>query len=493
MARAAAGQVLAIMGSGETSPTMVTVHKALVAGMGGQPAEALLLQTPYAFQENCADISARARQYFSRSVGLTVSVFPDHDEPAAALTAADAGPAGPAGPAASADAAAPARLAPLRTAGWVFSGPGSPTYALARWDASGVSQALRDRVAAGHGLTVMASAAAATIGCATLPVYEIYKAGADPHWLGGLDLLGLLGLPVALIPHYNNTEGGTHDTRYCYLGERRLARMERELPAGAAVLGVDEHTAAVIDLAAGTLAVTGRGTVTVRRAGQSAVLPAGTSLSLADLRRLIRGEARAPGPTGAPGRTPPDASGSDEAPSDRDTGSAAPLPLPELTALARERFGTADRSGDLPGMVTAILDLEAAISDWATDTEEDQGTAQSRAVLRGLITALGQRAAELAAQAARPARLAGLVTRAGPGTAGGHTAGAGHTAGGSCAPPGAFGGVIEPLLTLRAELREQGAWPAADTIRDALTAAGFRLQDTADGTHWTLGPDPDAP
>jgi hypothetical protein len=462
MARPAAGQVLAIMGSGETSPTMVTVHKALVAGMGGQPDEALLLQTPYAFQENCADISARARQYFARSVGLTVSVFPDDDEPAAQ---------GPAGPAA-------ARLAPLRTAGWVFSGPGSPTYALARWDASGVSQALRDRIAAGHGLTVMASAAAATIGCATLPVYEIYKAGADPHWLCGLDLLGLLDLPVALIPHYNNTEGGTHDTRYCYLGERRLARMERELPAGAAVLGVDEHTAAVIDLAAATLAVTGRGTVTVRRAGQSTVLPAGTSLSLADLRGLIRGEARVPAPADAD-RTSPDSSGSDESHVDRATGFAAPLPLPELTALARERFEAADRAGDVPGMVAAILDLEAVIGDWATDTEENQGTAQSRAVLRGLITALGQRTAELAA---RPARLAGLIP-----AAGGPCAPAGP-----CAPSGPLGAVVEPLLTLRAELREQGAWPAADTIRDALTAAGFQLQDTADGTRWTLGPDPDA-
>jgi hypothetical protein len=466
MARAAAGQVLAIMGSGETSPTMVTVHKALVAGMGGQPAGALLLQTPYAFQENCADISARARQYFDRSVGLTVSVFPDDDD---------------------GDAAG---LASLRTAGWVFSGPGSPTYALARWDASGVSQALRDRIAASHGLTVMASAAAATIGCATLPVYEIYKAGADPHWLGGLDLLGLLDLPVALIPHYNNTEGGTHDTRYCYLGERRLAQMERELPSGAAVLGVDEHTAAVIDLASGTLAVTGRGTVTVRRAAQSTVLPAGTQLSLADLRGLIRGEARAPAATG----TPSDASGSDESRADKATGFAAPLPLPELTALARERFETADRAGDVPGMVTAILDLEAAISDWATDTEEDQGTAQSRAVLRGLITALGQRAAELAARAARPARLAGMVTTAGPGAPCGH-ADSGHADGacGSCAPPGPLGAVVEPLLTLRAELREQGAWSAADTIRDALTAAGFQLQDTAGGTRWTLGPDPDAP
>ena len=453
MARAAAGQVLAIMGSGETSPTMVTVHKALIAGMGGQPAGALLLQTPYAFQENCADISTRARQYFDRSVGLTVSVFPDDADDAAGL-------------------------APLRTAGWVFSGPGSPTYALARWDTSGVSQALRDRIAAGHGLTVMASAAAATIGCATLPVYEIYKAGADPHWLGGVGLLGLLDLPVALIPHYNNTEGGTHDTRYCYLGERRLARMERDLPAGAAVLGVDEHTAAVIDLAASTLAVTGRGTVTVRRAGQSTVLPTGTQLSLADLRRLIRGEASAAPAAPAAGPASSGASPDGASPAAGYTQDAAPLPLPELTALARERFDAADRAGDVPAMVTAILDLEAAICDWATDTEEDQGTAQSRAVLRGLITQLGQRAAEAAARAAPPARLAGLVTPARDGN------------GGPCAPPG-LGRVVEPLLTLRAQLRDQGAWPAADTIRDALLAAGFRLQDTPDGTRWTIGPDPD--
>ena len=47
------------------------------------------------------------------------------------------------------------------------------------------------------------------------------------------------GLTVALIPHYDNAEGGRYDTRHCYLGERRLAVMERKLPADAAVLGVD--------------------------------------------------------------------------------------------------------------------------------------------------------------------------------------------------------------------------------------------------------------
>src|SRR5690606_30141052 len=47
-------------------------------------------------------------------------------------------------------------------------------------------------------------------------------------------------LPVAVIPHYDNAEGGTHDTRYCYLGERRLSQLERQLPEEAAVLGIDD-------------------------------------------------------------------------------------------------------------------------------------------------------------------------------------------------------------------------------------------------------------
>ena len=35
------------------------------------------------------------------------------------------------------------------------------------------------------------------------------------------------GHPGGVIPHYDNNEGGTHDTRFCYLGERRLSMMER--------------------------------------------------------------------------------------------------------------------------------------------------------------------------------------------------------------------------------------------------------------------------
>jgi len=54
----ARGRVLAIMGSGETSPTMVTVHKMLAGRLGARP-DAVVLDAPYAFQENAADVSPK--------------------------------------------------------------------------------------------------------------------------------------------------------------------------------------------------------------------------------------------------------------------------------------------------------------------------------------------------------------------------------------------------------------------------------------------------
>ncbi len=174
-----------------------------------------------------------------------------------------------------------------------------------------------------------------------LPVYEVYKVGADPHWLDGLDLLGVLGLDVAVIPHYDNAEGGTHDTRFCYLGERRLAVLERALPPEAAVLGVDEHTALVFDLAEGRADVLGRGGATIRKAGRSTVVPSGSSLTLTDLRVLVQtGAARSPGSV-----VPRGGETIQGARSGGETGAAgaAGASLPESTDDAERRFAAAER------------------------------------------------------------------------------------------------------------------------------------------------------
>jgi cyanophycinase-like exopeptidase len=414
-------RILALIGSGETSPTMVTVHRELIARLDTARPRALLLATPYAFQENAAGVSAKAQGYFARSVGLEVTVV-----------------AGAAGAEPGSDAA----LTAVRAADWVFAGPGSPSYALTHWRSGPVAAALRARISAGDGVTVLASAAAATAGCAALPVYEIYKAGAPPHWLDGLDLLGVLGLRAAVIPHYDNTEGQGYDTRYCYLGERRLALLEQELPADAAVLGVDEHTATIVDLRAGTVRVTGRGGVTVRRNGVSTILPAGTSVTVTELRDLLRGSTTRPPARSATSR--PEAA-------------APPAALPELILAAGRDFDAAAARRDAPAMIEVILGLETVIAEWDADTDEDQGTGQGRAVLHSLITRLGQ-----AAQA-------GLAD-----------------------PRDLLRPVVEPLLALRAALRREGRYAAADAIRDALAAARFQIQDTPDSTRWEH-PLPEAP
>jgi hypothetical protein len=345
------------------------------------------------------------------------------------------------------------QAAAIRAADWVFAGPGSPSYALAHWQAGPVAAGLRDRVLAGDGLTVLASAAAATAGRFAVPVYEIYKAGGAPRWLDGLDLLGPLGLNVALIPHYDNAEGGRYDTRFCYVGERRLAVMERDLPADAAVLGVDEHTAVLADLRTGEIEIRGRGGVTVRRSGDSVVLPAGTRMSVADLRDIVHGIRRSAAAAGGPAGG---AGGAGDGAGDPGTGAGAAarsgeaaLPLPEIMAGAERRFGTAAAQRDADAMVGAILELETAITQWEADMDEDQGTEQARALLRGLIGRLGRAAQD------------GLAD-----------------------PRDRLAPAVEPLLALRSTLRGAGDFAAADAIREALAGAGLDISDTPEGTRW---------
>ncbi|MEV4367052.1 hypothetical protein AB0J71_08285 [Nonomuraea sp. NPDC049637] len=383
---------LVLMGSGETSPTMVEVHRAVARGLRAG-ARAVLLDTPYAFQENAADISARARRYFARSVGLEV-------EPATGIVGAD----------------------------WVFSGPGSPTYALDRWAASGVAGDLRARVRSRQGVTVLASAAACTAGLATVPVYEIYKVGADPHWREGIGLLAPLGLRAVLIPHFDNAEGGSHDTRYCYLGERRLSRMERELPPETAVLGLDEHTALIINLESEAVEVAGRGGLTVRRPGAVTVLPAGTRTSLAVIRDLAAGATT--------GTVPPP----------RPAPAVGPAVTLEETIRSCERlFEDAVGRPDLVAAARLVLDLEAEIVTWAADTEEDAGGVdQARELMRLLIARLGEVAAT-----------AGLRA------------------------------LVEPLLELRAQLRREGRYEIADALRAAMARGGVTVEDTPAGPRWS--------
>ena len=219
-----------------------------------------------------------------------------------------------------------------------------------------------------------------------MPVYEIYKVGDDPTWLEGLDLLGAAtGLRAAVIPHYDNAEGGTHDTRFCYMGERRLRTLEAMLPDGAFVLGVDSHTALVLDLETGEASVAGLGGVTVRVAGRSTRFGAGTTLAIEAIgeaaRALAAGDAAdavhdaalAVGDTGA--RT------------------AAAPPLRDAMADLEGTFVAALEHGETREAVAALLDLDAAIAARLRQGEDSPDLDNASAMFRSLIVRLGEGAA----------------------------------------------------------------------------------------------------
>jgi len=426
-----APRLLVIMGSGETAPTMVTPHRDIVARFGAAPPKAVLLDTPYGFQENAAEVSQRAVEYFAQRVQLAIEV---------------AGFPGPlaADPRERSDQPTPATLARLRGADLVFSGPGSPTYALSTWQGSSVPAAISDKLAHG-GVAIFASAAAVTVGRFSLPVYEIYKVGHPIHWLDGLDLLSPLGFGAncVVVPHFDNAEGGTHDTRFCYMGERRLAVMEELLPPDAWVLGVDEHTALVFDLDAGDATVTGRGVVTVRRRGVAERFPAGTRMSMASLLVAARGA----GESGGAAASPPDAP---RAPAESDEPRPKRSALLDEVARLEQAFVAALAARKAGEAAEAILALDRAILDWSADTLQTDEPDRARAVLHSLVHRLGEAAS------------VGLRD-----------------------PKEVLAPLVEGLIVLRAELRTEKAWQVADRLRDRLVAGGIELHDTPGGTTWT--------
>jgi len=247
---------------------MARVHRAVIKALreqsSGSAVPAVVIDTPFGFQENADALSMELLDFFGRRMGLDVAL--------ASLRRADTDVV-----------ARELAYETIRHADFVFSGPGSPSYAAAQWSNTEIPTLLAEKLISG-GAVVLASAAAATFGRLTVPVYEIYKGGADPFWLPGLDVLATLGIATAVIPHWDNNDGSGHDTRFCFLGAHRLAILERELPHDVSVLGIDEHTALVIDINADGATVHGRGNVTLRRGGDETVHQSGASIALDELR-----------------------------------------------------------------------------------------------------------------------------------------------------------------------------------------------------------------
>ena len=407
-------RILAIMGSGETSPTMVKTHRQLI-GRLSQP-NAVVLDTPYGFQENAPELALRAVEYFDVSVNTAISPLG-----LTRMIGADA-------------LAVQQGLSALTDADYVFAGPGSPTYALRQWKNTQVSHILHEKLQRG-GIVTFASAAALTLGTRTVPVYEIYKCGEEPYWLEGLNLLGEFGIPAVVIPHYNNAEGGHHDTRFCYLGETRLNMLEQQLDDGEYVLGVDEHTGIVIDLNEGTAEVVGNGVVTLRVKGNSTTFASGEILSIEQLQNPSVTPSAKPSPSVVVQAAP----------------QAEATSLVAVAQQRRDEFEAALAAGDANGATRAILELENDIKLWSADTLTGTDADTAREILRSMIVKLGTAAT-----------------------------------GGLEDPRERVAPYVEALLAIRKIVRAEKRFDLSDIVRDALALAHIEVRDTPDGVEWLL-------
>ena len=259
--------LVVLFSSGETSASGRRVYDWLLRRLSS-PVHMAVLETPAGFQPNSAHVAAEVADFLRdrlQNYHPNVTVVPARRR----------------GTSFSPDD--PQIVAPLLTVDVIFLGPGSPTYAVRQLQGSLAWQTLVARQRLGAAI-VLASAATIAAGVLALPVYEIYKVGEELHWAAGLDLLGAYGLKLVFISHWNNQEGGeTLDTSRCFMGQARFDQLWLQLPADSTVVGIDEHTALVIDVAAATCRVMGRGGVTLLRSGVTRRYSTGQTFTLAEL------------------------------------------------------------------------------------------------------------------------------------------------------------------------------------------------------------------
>lgn len=410
--------ILALMGSGELTATMVEVHKMLLSRL---PADgsALFLNTPAGFQLNAAQISASAVEYFRKRVGRHLEIASyTSSETISAVDAADA-------------------YKKLRSAAYILMGPGSPTYTVHHLAQSRIPEIFIDHISKG-GCLVAASAAALTAGRYTLPVYEIYKVGQPLHWVEGLDFLGAFGLNLIVIPHWNNAEGGTHDTSHCFMGRSRFEKLVLSLEEPVPVLGIDEHTACIIDFSSSSFQMYGIGRATLQHNGNARFFVPGTTYPLALLKESKATLAEAAEKSSAV-RHPGVRRGTEGDDSDF---------WCEVHSL-KESFQKAIAADDLRRSANGLLELDRILWQAEGNRESPELVSQARDLFREQLAELGTRT---------------VLTRS--------------------VLIQVIGPVVENILKVREQLRQAGQFDAGDALRDALASGGIIVEDTDSGYRW---------
>jgi cyanophycinase-like exopeptidase len=237
------GQII-LLGSGETAPTGRAILRNYLRDLDLKQKVAII-ETPAGFQPSSAFVADEIAQVFGSSLKEFVSdvkVIPARKKGKGRYNTDNE-----------------EIVHSLKETTFFFLGPGSPTYTIKNLRNSKVWAEIIKLWQEGATIS-LSSAAALAAGSYTLPVYEIYKAGFDLYWEKGLNIFAPLKLPITVITHWNNTEGGENlDTRFCFMGHDRFQNLVSSLPQNQLVLGIDEHTAVVFDFKNNLFFVTGAG------------------------------------------------------------------------------------------------------------------------------------------------------------------------------------------------------------------------------------------
>jgi hypothetical protein len=305
--------LVVLFSSGETSASGQPVYDWLFRRLS-PPIRMAVLETPAGFQPNSALVAKKVADFIRHHLQ-------NHDPQVTVVPARKRGT-----PFTPDD---PDIVAPLLQANVIFAGAGSPTYAARQLQDSLAWHTVVARHRLGAAI-VLASAAAIAVSSQALPVYEIYKVGDDLHWCPGLDLFGPYGLSLAFISHFDNKEGGAElDTSRGFIGRARFDQLLTMLPQETTVIGIDEHTALVIDLVAGTCQVMGRGGVTLCWGEEEQCYLDGQSFAMSDLGPFRVAEPRVGIPDEVWGRV--------QVAQIEAQAEEAPQPSAEVLALVQER------------------------------------------------------------------------------------------------------------------------------------------------------------
>lgn len=258
------GQII-LFGSGETADSGKRILR-LFLRQFPQKQKVVILETPAGFQPNSRQVAQDIADTFKKSLSefvenIAIIAARHKDDPIYNPNNLEI-------------------LKPLSDADFIFIGPGSPTYAVKHLKDSKAWEIIVSRWKNGSTLC-FSSAGALAVSKYTLPVYEIFKAGVDLHWIEGLNILKEFDKSISFITHWNNKEGGTKlDTRFCYMGEERLTKLLKMIPKETTTIGIDEHTAIIFDFTQKIIYIDGSGNAILKRGAKSILFSRGNSYKL---------------------------------------------------------------------------------------------------------------------------------------------------------------------------------------------------------------------